>query len=208
MDERSRPLLAPDCGGFHGQVRRVTVGRDTQRTSQRGSQTSLQRQSREARVHLLARDFPTRFARSGKTESDTPSPALLVASIERCPVYGGTPRSFNADQVEKLTGVRAVPNLRRVHLTHQFGDHFGPWQPQLHLLWRSRSSRVPPGRSASPQATPSRMGRNPFHPGIHRLSPQQMIALTSQARHASSRKDGDFDLAHASHDPSILTPLL
>jgi len=97
---------------------------------------------------------------------------MLVASIERCPVYGGTPRSFNADQVKKLTGVRAVLEISAVHLTHQFGDTSGPgsrnytcsgvavvadstWaalqaRKQLQVEWaETHSTRNPPPLSAS-----------------------------------------------------------
>src|SRR5215470_5740562 len=37
---------------------------------------------------------------------DTQIPGMLVTSIERCPVYDGTPRRFNADKVKSLPSVR------------------------------------------------------------------------------------------------------
>jgi isoquinoline 1-oxidoreductase beta subunit len=57
---------------------------------------------------------------------DTRIPEMLVASVERCPVYGGTPRSYNAEKIKILPGVRAVVELPAVHLTHQFGEESGP----------------------------------------------------------------------------------
>jgi isoquinoline 1-oxidoreductase subunit beta len=57
---------------------------------------------------------------------DTRVPGMLVASVERCPVYGGTPRRFNADKVRGMAGVRHVIEIKSAHLTHQFGDESGP----------------------------------------------------------------------------------
>ncbi len=57
---------------------------------------------------------------------DTHIPGMLIASIERCPAYGGTPRSFNAPEVKALPGVRAVFEIPAIHLTHQFGETSGP----------------------------------------------------------------------------------
>ena len=57
---------------------------------------------------------------------DSRIPGMLVASIERCPAYGGTPRKHNADQIKSLPGVRAVVEIPAVHLTHQFGEESGP----------------------------------------------------------------------------------
>src|SRR6266481_3791665 len=50
---------------------------------------------------------------SAKFGLDTRVPGMLVASVERCPMYGGTPRRFNAVEVKS------------VHLTHQFGETSG-----------------------------------------------------------------------------------
>ena len=57
---------------------------------------------------------------------DTRISGMLVASIERCPVYGGTPRCFNATKIKSMPGVRAVLEVPAVHLTHQFGEESGP----------------------------------------------------------------------------------
>jgi len=43
-------------------------------------------------------DAPAKVSGQAKFGIDTRIPGMLVASIERCPVYGGTPRSFNADR--------------------------------------------------------------------------------------------------------------
>ena len=51
---------------------------------------------------------------------------MLIASVERCPVYGGTVRSYNAGELKNRPGVRGVVEVKRVHLTHQFGEESGP----------------------------------------------------------------------------------
>jgi isoquinoline 1-oxidoreductase beta subunit len=43
---------------------------------------------------------------------------MLIASVERCPVYGGTVRTSNAEKVRKMPGIRAVIELKPAHLTH------------------------------------------------------------------------------------------
>lgn len=57
---------------------------------------------------------------------DVRVPGMLVASVERCPVYGGTARTFDAVEARKSPGVKAVFEIKPVHLTHQFGDESGP----------------------------------------------------------------------------------
>ncbi len=57
---------------------------------------------------------------------DVRVPGMLIAAVERSPVYGGTPRRFNADEVKSAPHVRAVLEVKSVHLTHQFGDTSGP----------------------------------------------------------------------------------
>jgi isoquinoline 1-oxidoreductase subunit beta len=57
---------------------------------------------------------------------DVRVPGMLIASVERSPVYGGTPRSFNAGEVKSSPHVRAVFEVKSAHLTHQFGETSGP----------------------------------------------------------------------------------
>lgn len=63
---------------------------------------------------------------SAKFGIDTRIPGMLVASVERCPVYGGAPRSFNASEVKSSPHVRDVIEVKSSHLTHQFGETSGP----------------------------------------------------------------------------------
>jgi isoquinoline 1-oxidoreductase subunit beta len=57
---------------------------------------------------------------------DVRVPGMLIASVERCPVYGGTARRYNAEKVKSLAGVRKVIEVKPIHLTHQFGEKSGP----------------------------------------------------------------------------------
>jgi isoquinoline 1-oxidoreductase beta subunit len=128
---------------------------------------------------------------------DTRLPGMLIASIERCPIYGGTPRSFNADKVKSLPGVRAVVELPAVHLTHQFGDASGPGSRNYTCsgvavvadsTWAALQARkalqVEWAETDSAQESTASLR-------------QQMIALTSKPAPVI-RNDGDFAQAHAS----------
>jgi len=71
-------------------------------------------------------DTPQKINGTARFGIDTRVPRMLIASVERCPVYGGTVRTSNAEKVRKIPGVRAVIELKPAHLTHQFGDESGP----------------------------------------------------------------------------------
>jgi len=71
-------------------------------------------------------DTPQKINGAARFGIDTRVPGMLIASLERCPVYGGTVRTSNAEKVRKMPGVRAVIELKPAHLTHQFGDESGP----------------------------------------------------------------------------------
>ena len=71
-------------------------------------------------------DTRAKITGSAQFGVDTRIPGMLAASIERCPVYGGTLRRYNADKVKEIPGVRAVLEVKPFHLTHQFGDESGP----------------------------------------------------------------------------------
>ena len=128
---------------------------------------------------------------------DTRIPGMLVASVERCPVYGGTPHRFNADEVKKSGAhVRAVLELKSAHLTHQFGETSGPGSRNYTCggvavladsTWAAMQARKllkvewnePPAASESTAS---------FR--------EKMLSLAS-APGAVVRNDGDFEKAHA-----------
>src|SRR5580704_10723279 len=47
-------------------------------------------------------DAPAKVNGSAKFGIGTHVPGMLIASMERCPAYGGTPRSFNAEELKAL----------------------------------------------------------------------------------------------------------
>jgi isoquinoline 1-oxidoreductase beta subunit len=53
-------------------------------------------------------DSPAKVTGAAKFGLDTRISTMLFASVERSPVYGGTPRRFNADEVKAAAHVRAV----------------------------------------------------------------------------------------------------
>jgi isoquinoline 1-oxidoreductase beta subunit len=53
-------------------------------------------------------DTPAKVDGSAVFGIDVKVPGMLVASIERCPVFGGTIKTFNADKAMALPGVRTV----------------------------------------------------------------------------------------------------
>jgi isoquinoline 1-oxidoreductase subunit beta len=71
-------------------------------------------------------DTPQKINGTAQFGIDVRVPGMLVASVERSPVYGGTPRSFNAVEVKSSSHVRAVLEVKSVHLAHQFGETSGP----------------------------------------------------------------------------------
>jgi isoquinoline 1-oxidoreductase subunit beta len=127
---------------------------------------------------------------------DVRVPGMLVASVERCPVYGGTVRKFNAEKVGALPGVRAVIEVKPFHLTHQFGETSGPGSRNYSCAgvavladstWAAMQARKAlnvewdEGNSAQESSA-----------SIH----AKMVELTA-APAATIRNDGDFEKAHA-----------
>ena len=128
---------------------------------------------------------------------DTRVPGMLVASVERCPLYGGMPRRFNAGEVKTAPHVRAVVEVKSVHLTHQFGETSGPGSRNYSCsgvavvadsTWAAMQARKllkvewnePLAASESTASLCEKMLRLASEPG------------------AVIRSDGDFDKAHAS----------
>jgi len=133
---------------------------------------------------------------SAKYGLDTRLPGMLIASVERSPVYGGTPRRFNADEMKSAPQVRAVLEVKSAHLTHQFGETSGPGSRNYSCAgvavvadstWAAVQARKllkvewnePPSASESTASLRERMLRLASEPG------------------AIIRSDGDFEKAHA-----------
>jgi isoquinoline 1-oxidoreductase beta subunit len=127
---------------------------------------------------------------------DTRLPGMLIASVERSPVYGGTPRRFNAGEVKSAPHVRAVLEVKSAHLTHQFGETSGPGSRNYSCsgvavvadsTWAAIEARKllkvewnePPSASETTASLREKMLRLASEPGT------------------VIRTDGDFDKAHA-----------
>ncbi len=133
---------------------------------------------------------------------DTRVPGMLVASVERCPVYGGAPRLFNGDKIKSMPGVRAVLEVPAVHLTHQFGEASGPDSRNFTCsgvavvadsTWASLEARK------ALQVEWSETGSARESTDSLR---EQLAVLTSKPA-AVIRNDGDFDKAHAASPTQI-----
>ena len=66
-----------------------------------------------ARFRLLGKpqrrlDIPAKVDGSGAVRLDVRLPGMLYAAIAQCPVFGGTVRSYNADQARTRPGVKGV----------------------------------------------------------------------------------------------------
>jgi isoquinoline 1-oxidoreductase beta subunit len=144
----------------------------------------------------LRTDTKLKITGAAKFGLDTRVPGMLVASVERSPVYGGTPRRFNADEVKSAPHVRAVLEVKSAHLTHQFGETSGPGSRNYSCAgvavvadstWAAMQARKllkvewnePASASESTASLREKMLRLASEPG------------------AIIRNDGDFDKAHA-----------
>lgn len=147
-------------------------------------------------------DSPDKVTGAAKFGLDTRISGMLFASVERSPVYGGTPRRFNASEVKSAPHVRAVFELKSAHLTHQFGETSGPGSRNYSCAgvavvadstWAAMQARKllevewnePPSSSESTASLREKM---------HGLASQPGTVI---------RNDGDFDKAHAVADKRI-----
>jgi isoquinoline 1-oxidoreductase subunit beta len=133
---------------------------------------------------------------------DTRIPGMLVASVERCPVYGGTPRGHNGGKVKSLPGVRGVLEIPAVHLTHQFGEESGPSSRNFTC---SGVAVVADSTWAALQARKAlevEWRETSFAQESTESLREQLAALTANPA-AVIRNDGDFDKAHAAASTQI-----
>jgi isoquinoline 1-oxidoreductase beta subunit len=139
---------------------------------------------------------------SAKFGIDTRLPGMLIASMERCPAYGGSPRSCNAAEVKSLPGVRGVYEIPAIHMTHQFGETSGPGSRNYTC---SGVAIVADSTWATLQAR-KRLKVEWNEPAVLRESTetlrQRMVELASKPA-AVIRNDGDFDLAQAGATKTI-----
>jgi isoquinoline 1-oxidoreductase subunit beta len=147
-------------------------------------------------------DTPEKVTGRATFGLDVRVPGMLFASVERSPVYGGAPRSFNADKVKCVASVRAVVELKSAHLTHQFGETSGPGSRNYSSAgvavvadstWAAMEARKllkvewnePPAARETTAGLREQMHRFASAPG------------------AVIRSDGDFEKVHAAADRKI-----
>jgi isoquinoline 1-oxidoreductase beta subunit len=137
-------------------------------------------------------DAPSKVNGSAIFGIDTRVPGMFIASMERCPAYGGTPRAFNAEEVKSLPGVRGVFEIPAIHMTHQFGETSGPGSRNYTC---SGVAVVADSTWAAIQAR-KRLKVEWNEPDVIRESTgtlrQHMIDLVAKPG-AVIRNDGDFD---------------
>lgn len=145
----------------------------------------------------LRTDASAKVTGVAKFGIDTRVPGMLIASMERCPAYGGTPRSYNAAEVKALPGVRAVFEIPSIHLTHQFGETSGLGSRNYSC---SGIAVVADSTWAAFQAR-KRLKVEWNEPAVVRENTeslrQKMTELLAKPG-SVIRKDGDFDQAYAS----------
>jgi len=141
-------------------------------------------------------DTKLKITGSAQFGIDTKVAGMLVASIERCPVYGGTPRRHNADKIKSLPGVRRVCEIPAVHLTHHFGEESGPDSRNFTCsgvavvadsTWAALQARKALEVEWS-ETEFAKESTDAFH--------EQLAALTAKSA-TVIRNDGDFEKAHA-----------
>lgn len=141
-------------------------------------------------------DTAAKVTGSAKFGIDTHVPGMLIASMERCPAYGGSPRRFNADELKSLPGVRGVYEIPAIHLTHQFGETSGPGSRNYSC---SGVAIVADSTWATMQAR-KRLQVEWNEPAVVRESTEtlreKMVELVGKPA-AVIRNDGNFDQAHA-----------
>jgi len=127
---------------------------------------------------------------------DVRVPGMLIASVERCPVYGGTVRKFNGEKVRALPGVRNVLEVKPFHLTHQFGETSGPGSRNYSCAgvavvadstWAAMQAR----KSLEVEWDEGNLAQESTA-----TLREKMVKLASVPA-ATIRSDGDFEKAHA-----------
>jgi isoquinoline 1-oxidoreductase beta subunit len=128
---------------------------------------------------------------------DTRLPGMLIASVERSPVYGGTPRRFNADEVKSTPHVRAVLKVKSAHLTHQFGETSGPGSRNYSCAGVAVVADSTWAATQARKVLKVEWNEPPSASETSASLREKMLRLASE-QGAVIRSDGDFEKAHAS----------
>ena len=141
-------------------------------------------------------DAPAKVTGSAKFGIDTQLPGMLIASMERCPAYGGSARRFNADELKSLPGVRGIYEIPAIHMTHQFGEASGPGSRNYTC---SGVAIVADSTWEAMQARKRLKVEWNEPAGVHESTETLRLKLVELARKPAAviRNDGDFDHVHA-----------
>src|SRR6266436_2127849 len=131
---------------------------------------------------------------------DTRLPGMLIASMERGPVYGGTPRRFHAEEVRSAPHVRAVLEVKSAHLTHQFGETSGPGSRNYSCAGVAVLADSTWAAMQARKSLEVDWDEGNFAQESGASLREKMLKLTS-APAATIRSDGDFEKAHATARP-------
>jgi isoquinoline 1-oxidoreductase subunit beta len=140
-------------------------------------------------------DTPEKVNGSARFGIDVRVPGMLIASVERCPVYGGTVRRYNAEKTRNLPGVRAVIEVKPFHLTHQFGDESGPDSRNYTCAGVAVLADSTWSAMQGRKALEVEWNEGPFAQESSANLREKLLKLTA-APAAVMRSDGDFEKAH------------
>ena len=141
-------------------------------------------------------DTPEKVTGSARFGIDVRVPGMLVASVERCPVYGGALRKYNGDKVRGLPGVRAVMEVKPFHLTHQFGETSGLGSRNYSCAGVAVLADSTWAAMQARKSLEIDWDEGNFAQESSASLREKMLKLTS-APAATIRSTGDFEKAHA-----------
>ena len=144
----------------------------------------------------LRTDTPQKINGTARFGIDVRVPGMLVASVERCPVYGGTVRRYNAEKVRAMPGVRAVIELKPSHLTHQFGDESGAGSRNYSCAGVAVLADSTWGAMQARKALDVEWDEGPYAAEATASLREKFVKLVS-SEGTVMRSDGDFEKVHA-----------
>jgi len=142
-------------------------------------------------------DVPMKVNGSAVFGMDVQLPGMLYAVIERCPVFGGAVKGFNAGEVKALPGVRHVVELPRVELMVPFegkpggAGHLNYFAGGVAVVadstWAAMRAR---------RALKAEWDEGPAAAESSEELHRRLVELAGRPGQVM-RKDGDFDKAYA-----------
>lgn len=144
----------------------------------------------------IRKDTPLKVSGKARFGIDVRVPGMLVASVERCPVFGGSVKRYNSENAAKFPGVRKIVKVNATALTHHFGDAMGPGNQNF---TRAGVAVVADSTWAALQARKAlevEWDEGTFAKESTASLREQMKNLAEKPGYVL-RNDGDFDAAYA-----------